>query len=52
MHAEKQGYDAELISWNLDMGQYETRHLVDIPVTAFMESAALVAHMWPGRTPS
>ena len=45
MRAEKQGYDAVFISCNLDIGLYEARQLVDIPVTATLESAALVAHM-------
>ena len=45
MWAEKQGYDAVFISCNLDIGLYEARQLVDIPVTATLESAALVAHM-------
>ena len=43
--AEKEGYDAIFISCNLDIGLYEARQLVDIPVTATLESAALVAHM-------
>jgi len=43
--AEKEGYDAVFISCNLDIGLYEARQLVDIPVTATLESAALVAHM-------
>ncbi len=42
--AEKQGYDAVFISCNLDIGLYEARQLVDIPVTATLESAALMAH--------
>ena len=45
MKAEKQVYDAVFISSNLDIGLYEARQLVDIPVTATLESAALVAHM-------
>jgi Asp/Glu/hydantoin racemase len=43
--AEQQGYDAVFISCNLDIGLYEARQLVDIPVTATLESAALMAHM-------
>jgi Asp/Glu/hydantoin racemase len=43
--AEREGYDAVFISCNLDIGLYEARQLVDIPVTATLESAALVAHM-------
>ena len=45
MWAEKQGYDAVFISCNLDIGLHEARQLVDIPVTATLESAALMAHM-------
>ena len=44
MQAEKEGYDAVFISCNLDIGLYEARSLVDIPVTATLESAALLAH--------
>ena len=44
MWAEKEGYDAVFISCSLDIGLYEARQLVDIPVTATLESAALVAH--------
>ena len=44
MQAEKEGYDAVFISCNLDIGLYEARSLVDIPVTATLESAALVAY--------
>ena len=42
--AEKEGCDAAFISCNLDIGLYEARSLVDIPVTATLESAALVAY--------
>lgn len=45
MWAEQAGYDAVFVSCNLDIGLYEGRQLVDIPVTATLESAALVAHM-------
>lgn len=45
IEAEKQGYDAVFISCNLDIGLYEARSLVHIPVTATLESAALVACM-------
>ena len=45
MWAEKQGYDAVFISCSLDIGLHEARQLVNIPVTATLESAALVAHM-------
>lgn len=44
MKAQHDGYDAVFISCNLDIGLYEARSLVDIPVTATLESAALVAH--------
>ncbi|MFH1009526.1 MAG: aspartate/glutamate racemase family protein [Candidatus Latescibacterota bacterium] len=44
IRAEKAGYDAVFISCNLDIGLYEARSLVNIPVTATLESAALVAH--------
>lgn len=43
--AEREGYDAIFISCCLDIGLYEARQLVDIPVTATLESAVLVAHM-------
>ena len=43
--AEKNGYDAVFISCNLDIGLYEARQLVDIPVTATLESAALFSYM-------
>jgi allantoin racemase len=41
--AEKQGYDAVFISCMLDIGMYECRELVDIPVTGPLESSALMA---------
>ena len=44
MKAEKEGYDAVFISCNLDIGLYEARSLVNIPVTATLESAALLAY--------
>ena len=44
LKAEKEGYDAVFISCNLDIGLYEARSLVGIPVTATLESAALLAH--------
>jgi allantoin racemase len=43
--AEKQGYDAVFISCMLDIGLYECRELVDIPVTGSLESAVLMAHV-------
>ncbi len=42
--AEKQGYDAVFISCCLDIGLYEARQLADIPVTATLESSAMIAH--------
>ena len=42
--AEKDGCHAVFISCNLDIGLYEARSLVDIPVTATLESAALMAY--------
>ena len=44
LQAEKDGYDAVFISCNLDIGLYEARSLVNIPVTATLESAAMIAH--------
>ncbi|MCK4323232.1 MAG: hypothetical protein KAW89_01780 [Armatimonadetes bacterium] len=44
IQAEKDGYDAVFISCNLDIGLYEARSLVNIPVTATLESAALMAY--------
>lgn len=44
MKAEKEGYDAIFISCNLDIGLYEARSLVNIPVTATLESAVLLAY--------
>lgn len=44
IRAEKDGYDAVFISCNLDIGLYEARSLVNIPVTATLESAAMMAH--------
>jgi len=49
VQAEKEGYDAVCISCNLDIGLYEARQLVNIPVTATLESAALTAHMMGWR---
>jgi Asp/Glu/hydantoin racemase len=49
IQAKKEGYDAVFISCNLDIGLYEARQLVDIPVTATLESAALTAHMMGWR---
>ena len=45
IQAEKDGFDAVFLSCNLDIGLYEARSLVNIPVTATLESAAMVAYM-------
>jgi allantoin racemase len=45
IQAEKDGFDAVFLSCNLDIGLFEARSLVNIPVTATLESAALVAYM-------
>ena len=47
--AEKQGYDAVVISCMLDPGLLESRAIVDIPVTATFESSAHVACMMGKR---
>ena len=44
LKAEKEGCDAVFISCNLDIGLYEARSLLSIPVTATLESAALMAY--------
>jgi allantoin racemase len=44
MWAEKEGYDGVFISCQLDIGLYEARTLVDIPVTGTLESAALFSY--------
>ncbi len=44
MWAEQEGYDGVFISCQLDIGLYEARTLVDIPVTGTLESAALLAY--------
>ena len=44
MWAEREGYDGVFISCQLDIGLYEARTLVDIPVTGTLESAALFAY--------
>ena len=43
--AEEEGYDAVFISCMQDPGLYESRAVVDIPVTASLESAAWIAMM-------
>ena len=49
IEAERQGFDAVMISCNLDIGLYECRQMCTIPVTATLESAALTAHMMSRR---
>ena len=44
IEAERAGYDAILLSCNLDIGLYECRQMCNIPVAATLESAAIVAH--------
>jgi allantoin racemase len=44
MQAERDGYDAVFLSCQLDIGLYEARTLVDIPVTGTLESAALLSY--------
>jgi hypothetical protein len=44
MWAEREGYDGVFVSCQLDIGLYEARTLVDIPVTGTLESAALFAY--------
>jgi allantoin racemase len=44
LKAQAEGYDAVFLSCQLDVGLYECRHLVDIPVVATLESAALLAY--------
>ena len=44
MWAEHEGFDGVFISCQLDIGLYEARTLVDIPVTGTLESAALFAY--------
>lgn len=43
--AEEDGYDAVFVSCNLDIALYEAREIVNIPVTATLESAAMMAHI-------
>jgi allantoin racemase len=47
--AEKQGYDAAVLSCMLDPGLLEARSIVDIPVTATFESSAHLASMMGKR---
>ena len=42
--AEAEGYDAIFLSCQLDIGLYEARTLVDVPVTGTLESAALLCY--------
>jgi allantoin racemase len=44
LRAERDGYDAVFLSCQLDVGLYECRQLLSIPVTATLESAALLAY--------
>jgi allantoin racemase len=44
LQAERDGFDAVFLSCQLDVGLYECRQLVSIPVTATLESAALLAY--------
>ncbi len=41
---EREGYDGIFLSCQLDIGLYEARTLVDIPVTGTLESAALICY--------
>ena len=41
---ERQGYDGIFLCCQLDIGLYEARTLVDIPVTGTLESAALICY--------
>ena len=49
LQAERDGYNAVFLSCQLDVGLYECRQLLSIPVTATLESAALLAYQM-GRT--
>ena len=49
IEAQREGFDAVFISCNLDIGLYECRQMLTIPVTATLESAAPVAHMMARR---
>ena len=49
MEAEAAGFDAVFLSCNLDIGLYECRQMCTIPVTATLESAAVVAHTMARR---
>jgi allantoin racemase len=49
LRAERDGFDAVFLSCQLDVGLYECRQLLSIPVTATLESAALLAYQM-GRT--
>lgn len=42
--AERNGYDGVFLCCQLDIGLYEARSLVEIPVTGTLESAALMAY--------
>jgi len=49
LEAERKGYDGVFISCNLDIALYEAREIVDIPVTATLESAALISYIMGTR---
>ncbi|HZB95739.1 MAG TPA: aspartate/glutamate racemase family protein [Herpetosiphonaceae bacterium] len=44
LQGQRDGYDAVFLSCQLDVGLYECRQLLSIPVTATLESAALLAY--------
>jgi len=44
LRAERDGYDAVFLSCQLDVGLYECRQLLSIPVTGTLEAAALLAY--------
>jgi allantoin racemase len=44
LQAEREGFNAVFLSCNLDVGLYECRQLLSIPVTATLEAAALLAY--------
>ena len=44
LQAEREGYDAVFLSCQLDVGLYECRQLLSIPVTGTLEAAALLAY--------
>lgn len=44
LQGERDGFDAIFLSCNLDVGLYECRQLLSIPVTGTLEAAALLAY--------